>query len=164
MRHFQSAGGPRIHLARPNSPSILDLEAAARSFGFRIYTLGGSEIDSKAKLIEQLADLMKFPAGFGRNWDALLDSLRDLSWAPAPGYLLILKNPSLLLARNPEDFSAFFEIVAQAASDWSRRRIPFHLVVVGDDETTGAVSRAGVTTAQPDQYPLQSVETFCDDR
>ena len=44
----------------------------------------------KAALLREIAAALEFPGGFGANWDALADSLGDLSWLSAPGYLLLL--------------------------------------------------------------------------
>ena len=40
-------------------------------------------IRSKQKLLRTLADQLQLPAYFGRNWDALEECLRNLSWLPA---------------------------------------------------------------------------------
>ena len=37
-------------------------------------------IRSKVELLQSLANAGRFPEYFGRNWDDLLDCLRDLSW------------------------------------------------------------------------------------
>lgn len=37
-------------------------------------------LDTKEKLFDALGKELNFPSYFGRNWDALLDCLRDFSW------------------------------------------------------------------------------------
>jgi len=40
----------------------------------------GKNISTKADLLEALASKLGAPSFYGRNWDSLLDMLRDLSW------------------------------------------------------------------------------------
>lgn len=40
----------------------------------------GRDISTKHDLIDDLASKLNTPAYFGRNWDSLLDILRDLGW------------------------------------------------------------------------------------
>ncbi|HUH30491.1 MAG TPA: barstar family protein, partial [Rhodanobacter sp.] len=37
----------------------------------------------KVDLLQRLHTSLSLPATFGRNWDALADCMRDLSWLPA---------------------------------------------------------------------------------
>lgn len=56
--------------------------------GWRVATLDGAAIASREALLDACATALEFPGWYGRNWDALADCLRDLSWLPADGYLL----------------------------------------------------------------------------
>jgi hypothetical protein len=44
----------------------------------------------KGEVLAELARAIEAPDWFGHNWDALADALGDLSWRPAPGYVLLL--------------------------------------------------------------------------
>ena len=61
------------------------LAAAARDAGLLVRHVDLDGCADKATLLLRLATTLDLPAGWGRNWDGLLDALRDLSWAPAPG-------------------------------------------------------------------------------
>lgn len=62
-----------------------------------------------------LAAAFRFPAGFGRNWDALLDCLRSLPGElPARGYVLAVRNSKAFLSASPEDLKNFSEIAGEA--------------------------------------------------
>ena len=58
----------------------------------------------KATLLARMAGALDIPDDRGRNWDALGDALRDLSWLPAPGYAL----RGELLYRHADGFFFFF--------------------------------------------------------
>jgi hypothetical protein len=45
----------------------------------------------KGEVLAELARAIMAPDWFGHNWDALADALGDLSWQPAPGYVLLLR-------------------------------------------------------------------------
>lgn len=77
---------------------------------------------NKAELFAAFAQALSFPAWFGANWDALADCLSDLSWLPAPGYLLHLLGPSPLPATELETLE---DILREAAEYWSAAGTPF---------------------------------------
>src|SRR6476469_1114755 len=48
------------------------------------------EVDAGRKPLETIASALAFPEWFGGNWDALEDSLGDLSWRKGHGHVLVL--------------------------------------------------------------------------
>ena len=159
-QHLLAFNTARIHVAEAKAP-VAD---AARSLSFRIYVANLGDVDSPARLFEALARAMSFPSEFGKNWDALLDYIGDLFWDPAPGYLLVIENSTRLFEASPEDFLRLINITAQAAADWARDRVPFHVLVTGNERVAEAIVRARFTLARPDQYPLLTIATVCDER
>jgi hypothetical protein len=75
--------------------------------------------------IARIAAALHFPDWFGGNWDALADSLADLSWLPAPGYLLLLARTDAWRDADPESFESLASILAEASARWARERVPF---------------------------------------
>ena len=76
-------------------------------------------------LIARFARALHFPDWFGHNWDALADSLGDLSWMPASGYLLLLENASGWRAAAGEDAATLLEILNDAAAIWAAQGVAF---------------------------------------
>lgn len=123
----------------PVSPAVevIDLtpEAAAavvrlaRSLGLEAVRVDCAGCADKAGLLERMADALGFPAWFGGNWDALFDCLADLSWRPAPGYVLVLENTGTLRQYAPESLDTAVAILADAAAAWSERGRPFRAFV-----------------------------------
>jgi RNAse (barnase) inhibitor barstar len=75
-------------------------------------------ISSKAALLEELYQRLRFPDYFGGNWDALWECIRDLSWLP-PGPV-ILRHHDLPLAGDVASQKTYLSILSDAAERrWS---------------------------------------------
>ncbi len=102
------------------------LAAAARDAGLRVCRIDLAGCRDKRTLLMRLATQLDFPAGSGRNWDALADSLRDLSWLPAGnGYALLFDDAGPLRAHGADDFDTLLDILQEAAASWAGAGIPF---------------------------------------
>lgn len=97
--------------------------AAALDYAIVRVDLAGCE--DKATLMQRIAAAGRFPEWFGGNWDALADVLRDLSWLPAPGYLLLIENAAQWRAANGGDFDTLLDILNEAAFEWARQDVAF---------------------------------------
>jgi hypothetical protein len=75
-------------------------------------------IQSKGELLEALARAGQFPNYFGRNWDALLDCLRDFNWIHEKQ--IVIKHSDMPLRAHPTDCRTYLEILREAANDWTR--------------------------------------------
>lgn len=82
------------------------------------------DCDGKDALIERLQDALGMPPG-ARNWDALSDRLRDLSWLPASGYALLLANAGDLRDADETSFDILLDILDVATVAWQQRNVPF---------------------------------------
>ena len=102
---------------------------AATALEFHIATANLEPVDAKAGLLDEIAAALEFPGGFGANWDALADSLGDLSWLPAPGYLLLVDHCGDLREACPGDFATFLEILDDAAAAHAAAGVPFWAVL-----------------------------------
>jgi len=69
----------------------------------------------KGELLRRLAAVLNVPNGFGQNWDALLDTLRDLEWLHGAGHVLLLDHASDLRATVPKDFDTLLAILHESA-------------------------------------------------
>ena len=82
--------------------------------------------DGKQTLLQRLADARALPHDQGRNWDALSDQLRDLSWLPAAGgYSVLLSHTEDLRDADEASFDILLDILDTAVLDWQQRHIPF---------------------------------------
>lgn len=101
------------------------LLAAATQLGYCARSIDLGACADKAALLQRMADALDFPQWFGHNWDALADSLGDLSWVPAPGYVLLLRHAADLRNRHPKDFGIALDILREASLAWAEQRVPF---------------------------------------
>lgn len=101
------------------------LVEAANALDFTVAAANLGSADDKDALLAAISAALRFPPGFGGNWDALSDSLGDLSWLPAPGYLLLLDHCADLRDAAPDDFATLLEILDEAAAIHARAGVPF---------------------------------------
>lgn len=83
----------------------------------------------KATFLRAIARCLEFPAGFGDNWDALTDSLQDLSWLP-PGRLVIQVRGAPGFP-DCTDGATALDILQEAAMYWATRDRVFIVFVNG---------------------------------
>lgn len=98
---------------------------AARDAGLLARRIDLRGCKTKATLLLRLSSVLDAPTGSGRNWDALSDQLRDMSWLPAPGYALLFDDASDLRDADEASFDTLLDILREAAAEWTQRDIPF---------------------------------------
>ena len=103
-------------------PGELDeLIAAAEANAHVVFRVDLASARNKDSLLKAIGEGMAFPEWFGYNWDALADSLGDLGWRPAEGWLVILENADRINSRAHEDFVSALQIFSAAAEEWRER-------------------------------------------
>jgi len=75
--------------------------------------LDGRACRTRAAFFEEAARALRLPDYFGRNWDALTDSLRDAG----PGTLIVAHAEELLSAEPPEQLATFLAVLADTAQN-----------------------------------------------
>jgi RNAse (barnase) inhibitor barstar len=106
-----------------------NLRAAADALGFARFTVSLEDVRDKAAFLAAVSRALTFPAWFGHNWDALEDCLSDLSWRPAPGYLVTLSHADDFRVAQPADFHMALRIFSAAADAWRDDTVPFWTLV-----------------------------------
>lgn len=111
--HFSAAG-----------PAAEDLA----SRGLHVGEVDGAAIDGDQALLAAIAAAFDFPDYFGVNWDALDECLRDMSWAPAAGYVLVVTGAEGLWQRDPRLAARLIRSWLFSAEGWAARGVAFQLV------------------------------------
>ena len=102
-----------------------ELYAAVVGADCALFEVDVAEIEDKEKFIAVIAQAVRVPDWFGNNWDALADTLSDLSWLPACGYVLLLRNDNDTLRMAAEDHNIAMEIFADTIAFWKSHDKPF---------------------------------------
>jgi RNAse (barnase) inhibitor barstar len=101
------------------------IHAAAKALGYSCVEVDLAEVQDKEGLLTALAKALAFPPWFGHNWDALEDSLSDMSWREAEGYVLILRHADRLHSEAESDFLTALRILADVSTTWAEAGLPF---------------------------------------
>ena len=107
---------------------LLDRAAIAEAASLLEYALVAIDFKGcadKADALDRFAQALRFPDWFGANWDALADCLRDLSWWPATGYVLLLDHVDDWREHAPADCDVVIDILNDVAESWAQARTPF---------------------------------------
>ena len=113
---------------------IATLDAASRDAGLLARQVDLAGCAGKPMLLLRVATALDFPAGSGRNWDALADRLRDLSWLPAAGYALLFDGAADFRDADEASFETLLDLLDEAASDWRARGVAFWAFLALPDE------------------------------
>jgi hypothetical protein len=82
-------------------------------------------VDASGDPIPALAAALGFPDWFGGNWDALEDSLSDLSWRRAKGHVLLLEGVA-----SGDAAGILIDVLRAAAEHWSGQDVSFFAVLL----------------------------------
>jgi len=101
---------------------------AALAAGMRAVDIDLHGVSDKEGLLKSIAGPLQFPGYFGMNWDALEECLKDLSWLPAKGYLLLLHGAAGLDKPVTGDIKTLFIIFRRAVTCWKKAGTPFFVL------------------------------------
>ena len=100
--------------------------AKCKQDGLFAVAVNANNIQTKESLLAAIAMAMNFSSEFGMNWDALNDSLRDLSWIDPKGMLLVLEDSKALWC-DASLSATLIESWLFCAETWTQNKVPFHL-------------------------------------
>jgi hypothetical protein len=122
---------------------LLRGEAAQKRY--RFFAVDLADTQTPEDLMKRMARALSFPSYFGGNWDAFLDMVTDLSWNPAPGYVVLLRNAAALLQLPSEQLAIFVRLCSAAVERWQS----------GEDEEGKTIPRT------PFYFLLEGQAPFC---
>ena len=141
---FADAAAAGVHHL-PHGPRD-KLLAGAGAAGCLVLHVDLAAARNKEDMLDAVARGLRFPQWFGHNWDALTDSLLDMGWLPAVGYVVILDHCDGIHGRAEADFVALMQVFQEAADTWREDGVPFWCLV--DMQADGIAWLPTVT--QPD--------------
>ncbi|MFG2877204.1 barstar family protein [Streptomyces sp. NPDC048337] len=117
---------------QPLGPAL----AAAEEAGWTTVRLDLDGVRSKAELMARCREALFLPEWVGRNWDALADAVRDLSWLPdagAAGRLVAVTSWRAYAAARPAEWETLREILEEAVDFWREQEgAPMLTVLLAD--------------------------------
>ena len=109
---------------RLNCP-LDQLRSAVAEAGLVLFEADLAAVHTKQKLLTVVSQAIHAPKEFGNNWDALADVLSDLSWQPASGYVLLLRNGGESLGLQVTDHAIASQILTDTVDFWKSQGKPF---------------------------------------
>ncbi|WP_052745644.1 barstar family protein [Allosalinactinospora lopnorensis] len=113
--------------------------------------LDGAEMTRYESLMAAFQTKFEIPDYFGHNWPALDETLADLEWFPAEGYVAHVRNAHMVLQDHTEyGLHVFYRLMGRVSEEWSvpvevgeywdRGPVPFHwLLTCPKDARQGVV-------------------------
>ncbi|MBI3902653.1 MAG: barstar family protein [Nitrosomonadales bacterium] len=105
--------------------SLEELHGYAAQAGFAVFEADLAQVQGKGEFLAAIARAIAAPDWFGHNFDALADSLCDVSWRPAPGYALVLCNGADTLGLSEAERGIAMGIFADTVTFWKSQGKPF---------------------------------------
>lgn len=123
---------PGVHRVEPRA--ILD--AAVIGFvsaGWATAVVDLSAALDKSAILATFAHGLGFPKWVGRNWDALDEALRDLSWWPAGecGRLVLVVGLERMTVGTANDREVTLDVLQTATVSWSTTEQPLVVLLTG---------------------------------
>lgn len=111
----------------------------SRNSRLSIRWLDGKRMQTPDQMLDEMDAALQFPWYFGRNWNAVIDCLRDTDWEARGSYILLVRNSELVGCQAPDDelqhLVGVFSTVGQQLTeefeesyDQLRRPTPFHVL------------------------------------
>lgn len=107
------------------------IERQVEAAGWRAFHLEGAAMADKATFLQASAAALHFPAYFGANWDAFEESINDLAWAPAPGYVILFDDVAQFANQATDAWSTAYDILQGAVTQWQQNGVPMFVLLRG---------------------------------
>lgn len=109
---LQGAAEPAIYRV-PGSVSVDDIVDEVTNAGWQLLQLDGSQAGDKAAVMAAMESTFGFPEWFGRNLDALADSLGDVRHEH--GTVLLWRSAGTFAEADPRQFNAVLSVLLSRA-------------------------------------------------
>lgn len=106
---------------------VNDLQEAAQALGQHFLYANLSQAQSKQDVLDTIAQQFTFPTHFGKNFDALYDSMTDPlhKSGPQPGFVVVLEQIPAHAKFDKEAREQLLDVFRETADYWGDRKIPF---------------------------------------
>lgn len=119
---------PALYRLTPHLNADRVVEPLSRQ-GWRGFYINGQIVKDKDSFLRVAGAAMEFPGYVSHNWDAFEESIRDLAWAPAQGYVLIYDSVWHLAWHDREAWQTVRSILTDTVADWRTKETPFYVLL-----------------------------------
>jgi RNAse (barnase) inhibitor barstar len=108
---------------------VQDLADEANRLGQHFLYAYLGHAQSKQEVLETIALSFLFPKHFGKNYDALYDSLTDLvhKAGSQPGFVIVLEQLPIAQKFDKEGREVLLDVFRDAAEFWAERKVAFRV-------------------------------------
>jgi RNAse (barnase) inhibitor barstar len=108
---------------------VQDLADEASKLGQHFLYAYCGQAQSKQEVLETIATSFLFPKHFGKNYDALYDSLTDLvhKAGSQPGFVIVLEALPVAQKFDKEGRETLLDVFREASEFWAERRVAFRV-------------------------------------
>lgn len=108
---------------------VPELAAEAERLGQHFLYANCAHAQTKGEVLDVIASSFMFPKHFGKNFDALHDSVTDLVWkaGPQPGFVIVLEGLPATPKFDKEARETLLDVFRDAAEFWAERKINFRV-------------------------------------
>jgi RNAse (barnase) inhibitor barstar len=108
---------------------VQDLADEATKLGQHFLYAYLGQAQSKQEVLETIATSFLFPKHFGKNYDALYDSLTELvhKAGSQPGFVIVLEQLPIAQKFDKEGREVLLDVFRDAAEFWAERRVAFRV-------------------------------------
>ncbi len=108
---------------------VQDLADEATRLGQHFLYAYLGQAQSKQEVLETIATSFLFPKYFGKNYDALFDSLTDLvhKAGSQPGFVIVLEQLPIAQKFDKEGREVLLDVFRDAAEFWAERKVAFRV-------------------------------------
>lgn len=103
--------------------------------GWVCFCINGRDVLDKPGFLKAAASAMRFPASYGRNWDAFDEAVRDLNWARprglGMGFIVVYDDAGKFAAAQPEQFAVARDVLRSAVESWLAHGVPMFVLLRG---------------------------------
>ncbi|MDR5758092.1 barstar family protein [Caballeronia sp. LZ035] len=108
---------------------VQDLADEATRLGQHFLYAYLGQAQSKQEILETIATSFLFPKHFGKNYDALYDSLTELvhKAGSQPGFVIVLEQLPIAQKFDKEGREVLLDVFRDAAEFWAERKVAFRV-------------------------------------
>jgi len=109
------------------------LAGAAASAGLMVIYVDIGHAHDREDFLADASKAMRFPERLCADWNAFSSGLKDLSWIPAKGWVVILEKSKHFAGGHGGEFKQAMAAMSSATEHWREAGKPFWTLIGGPD-------------------------------